>query len=94
MGGEKPAPNPEIMAERPEVYTPMGITAENVAQQFEVSREVQDQFAAQSQQRALAAIDAGKFTDEIVPLQTRVFKDGWMARHHVLGGRRAHGPPP
>ena len=76
MGGEKPAPNPAIMAERPEVYTPMGITAENVAEQFEVSREEQDQFALRSQQRALAAVQQGKFTDEIVPLKTRVFRDG------------------
>lgn len=76
MGGEKPAPNPALMEQRPEVYTPMGITAENVAEQFEVGRAEQDAFAAQSQQRALAAIEAGRFSDEIVPMSTRVFRDG------------------
>ncbi len=76
MGGEKPAPNPTLMAERPEAYTPMGITAENVANRFEVSREVQDAFALRSHERALAAIQAGRFQDEIVPLQTKVFVDG------------------
>ncbi|MEO0600444.1 MAG: thiolase family protein [Myxococcota bacterium] len=76
MGGEKPAPNPKLMAERPGAYTPMGITAENVAERFEVSRQVQDEFAATSQNRAIAAIAEGKFKDEIVPVDTRVFKDG------------------
>ncbi|MEN0067304.1 MAG: thiolase family protein [Myxococcota bacterium] len=76
MGGEKPAPNPKLLEERPGAYTPMGITAENVANRFEVSREAQDQFAATSQQRAIAAIEQGKFKDEIVPVQTRIFKDG------------------
>ncbi len=76
MGGEKPAPNPKLLEERPGAYTPMGITAENVAERFEVSREEQDRFAATSQNRAIAAIQAGKFADEIVPVTTRVFKDG------------------
>ena len=47
----------------------MGITAENVAQQFNISREMQDAFALASQQKAIAAQDAGKFVDEIVPVQ-------------------------
>ena len=47
----------------------MGITAENVAQQFNISREMQDAFALASQQKAIAAQDAGKFADEIVPVQ-------------------------
>ncbi|MEZ4319037.1 MAG: thiolase family protein [Myxococcota bacterium] len=76
MGGQKPSPNPKLMEERPEAYTPMGITAENVAERFEVTREQQDAFAVQSNARALAAIEAGRFKDEIVPLQTRVFADG------------------
>jgi len=76
MGGEKPAPNPKLLAERPGAYTPMGITAENVAERFEVSREVQDEFAATSQSRAISAIEAGRFADEIVPVNTRIFEDG------------------
>jgi acetyl-CoA acyltransferase len=78
MGGEKPSPNPTLMAERPEAYTPMGITAELVAERFGVSRVDQDTFAARSNQRALAAIAEGRFQDEIVPVATRVFRDsGW-----------------
>ena len=76
MGGEKPSPNPELMASRPEAYTPMGITAENVASRFGVTREAQDAFAAESNNRALAAIQAGKFVDEILPVKTRVYLDG------------------
>lgn len=76
MGGEKPAPNPTLMADRPEAYTPMGITAEHVASRFDVGRDDQDAFALRSHERALAAIAEGKFKDEIVPVQTRVFTDG------------------
>jgi acetyl-CoA acyltransferase len=76
MGGEKPAPNPKLMETRPETYTPMGITAELVAERFGVTREAQDTFAATSNDRALAAIAAGRFVDEIVPVPTRVWKDG------------------
>lgn len=76
MGGQKPSPNPTLMADRPQAYTPMGITAEIVAERFSVTREEQDAFAVQSHERALAAIAEGKFADEIVPLKTRVYKDG------------------
>ncbi|NCG17964.1 MAG: acetyl-CoA C-acyltransferase [Rhodobacterales bacterium] len=76
MGGQKPAPNPTLMAERPDTYTPMGITAENVASQFEVSRADQDAFATRSHQRAADAIANGRFKDEIVPVDVRVFKGG------------------
>lgn len=53
----------------------MGITAENVAEQFGITREMQDEFAAQSQQKAEAAIKAGKFKDEIVPVPVKVKKE-------------------
>jgi acetyl-CoA acyltransferase len=80
MGGEKPAPNPSLMATRPETYTPMGITAELVAERFGVSRADQDAFAVASNDKALAAIAAGRFVDEIVPVPTKVYKDGkWEA---------------
>ncbi|NOY25313.1 MAG: thiolase family protein, partial [Oligoflexia bacterium] len=73
MGGDRPSPNPRLMAETPEVYTPMGTTSEIVAERFGITRQMQDEFAARSQQRAAAAIESGKFTEEIVPVETRVF---------------------
>lgn len=69
MGGHMLAPNPSLMAEAPQVYCTMGLTAENVAQQHQISRDDQDAFALRSHQRALAAIQSGKFSEEIVPLQ-------------------------
>jgi acetyl-CoA C-acetyltransferase len=53
----------------------MGITAENLAEKFGVSREVQDEFALRSQQRAVAAMEAGKFKDEIVPIEVKVGRE-------------------
>jgi len=76
MGGQKPAPNPTLMKEAPEAYTPMGLTAENVANKFEISRADQDAFSLASHEKALAAIADGKFKEEIVPLPTRVYKGG------------------
>jgi acetyl-CoA acyltransferase len=78
MGGQKPSPNPDLMDSAPEVYTPMGITAENVASRFGVTRADQDAFALESHRRANAAIQAGYFKDEIFPVSTRVFDGkGW-----------------
>jgi acetyl-CoA acyltransferase len=76
MGGQKPSPHPGLMATRPEAYTPMGITAEIVAERYGITREMQDQFAVASHQKALAAIKSGRFADEIVPLTTRVNVEG------------------
>ncbi|MFV8752674.1 acetyl-CoA C-acyltransferase [Nannocystaceae bacterium ST9] len=70
MGGNKPRVSPKMVAERPEVYVSMGVTAENVARKFEIGREAQDQFALTSHQKAVAAIAAGKFVDEIIPVTT------------------------
>ena len=69
MGGHNALPSPSLVASRPDLYISMGLTAENVAQRFEISREDQDAFALESHKRALAAIQAGKF-DEIVPVTT------------------------
>jgi len=70
------APNPALAAEYPAAYLGMGLTGENVAREFGVSREEQDAFALRSHQRASAAIDAGKFANEIVPLPVaRVWVD-------------------
>ena len=80
MGGQKPSPNPELMDAHPEAYTPMGITAENVAERFHVSREDQDAFSLRSHLKAVDAIEHGRFSDEIVPIDTRAFTDGaWQS---------------
>jgi len=68
MTGNKPSASPEVMEHYPETYTPMGITAENVAKQFKVSREEQDAFAVRSHEHAIRAIEKGRFEDEIVPV--------------------------
>jgi acetyl-CoA acyltransferase len=69
MGGHKIAPNPQLMRDYPDIYLSTGLVAENHAREAEVSREAQDAFALRSHQRAVAAIKAGRFRDEIVPLQ-------------------------
>jgi acetyl-CoA acyltransferase len=68
MVGNKPMPNPTLALEHPAVYLGMGLTAENVAKQYDVSRADQDAFALRSHQRAAAAQAAGKFDAEIVPI--------------------------
>ena len=70
MTGHYFAPNPTMAEINPDVYLGMGLTAENVAQKYGVSREDQDAFALRSHQRAVAAIEAGKFKQEIVPVET------------------------
>ncbi|MEM8810110.1 MAG: acetyl-CoA C-acyltransferase [Cyanobacteria bacterium P01_G01_bin.38] len=78
MGGHAWAPNPAMLEDLPQVYCTMGLTAENVAHQFEISREDQDRFSLRSHQRALTAIKAGKFVDEIIPLPVKetFYKEG------------------
>jgi acetyl-CoA acyltransferase len=74
MTGNKLSASAEAMARVATVYTPMGITAENVANRFSIAREDQDAFAARSHQRAAAAQAAGKFEDEIVTVKAARFK--------------------
>ncbi|HEU5139956.1 MAG TPA: acetyl-CoA C-acetyltransferase [Bacillales bacterium] len=69
MGGHVIKPNPKLVESAPEYYMGMGHTAEQVANQYGISREEQDQFAVRSQQRAAKAIKEGKFKDEIVPVE-------------------------
>lgn len=69
-------PNPQLSSGWPDVYLGMGLTAENVARKYGISREEADQFSLESHQKALAAIAAGKFRDEIVPLEVEVKKPG------------------
>ena len=72
MSGNFFSPSPELVDMNPEVYMPMGLTAEEVARQFNVSRQDQDEFALRSHKNAAAAIDGGKFKDEVVPLDVNV----------------------
>jgi len=76
MTGNKLSASPVAMDCCPAAYTPMGITAENVAKKFELSREDQDKFAYDSHRKAAAAQKAGRFADEIVPVKAISFKDG------------------
>jgi acetyl-CoA acyltransferase len=66
--GWKTALNYKITSEHPDYYTSMGLTAEQIARQFKISREDQDEFAYNSHQKAVAAQNAGKFDDEILPI--------------------------
>ena len=72
MGGNKVAPNPALVDSYPDVYLSTGLVAENHARESKISREEQDAFALRSHQRALAAIEAGRFAEEITPLTFRV----------------------
>ena len=72
MGGNKISPNPALVDSYPDVYLSTGLVAENHARENKISREEQDAFALRSHQRALAAIDAGRFADEVTPLTYRV----------------------
>jgi acetyl-CoA acyltransferase len=71
MGGSKVVPNPSLIDSRPETYLNMGLTAERVAAQYRISREDQDKFSLRSHRNAIAAIKAGNFIDEIIPLKVK-----------------------
>jgi acetyl-CoA acyltransferase len=72
MGGHIIRPNPYLIDHYPDFYLNMGLATENVGWKYEVTREEQDEFALRSHQRAAAALDAGKFKDETVPLTVSV----------------------
>jgi acetyl-CoA acyltransferase len=74
MGGHKIAPNPTLMESYPDVYLSTGLVAENHAREAAISRDEQDAFALRSHQRALAAIDAGRFAEEIVPVTATLIR--------------------
>jgi acetyl-CoA acyltransferase len=71
MGGSMMYPNPALVDTRPGAFTGMGLTAENVAERYNIGREEQDEFGARSQQKAEAAIKAGRFKGQIVPLRVK-----------------------
>ena len=83
MGGHKIAPNPGLVDSYPDVYLTTGLVAENHAREASVSREEQDAFALRSHQRAIAAIDAGRFADEIVAMGTGALGTGAFGSSRV-----------
>ena len=86
MGGGKYSANPSLMANWPEAFASMGITAELVADKYGITREQQDAFAASSHTKAAAAIASGKFKDEIIPVEIEncVLVNGKMKRSKEL----------
>jgi acetyl-CoA acyltransferase len=75
MGGIKIAPNPTLIDRYPDVYLSTGLVAENHARESGISRAEQDAFALRSHQRAIAAIDGGRFADEIVPVTANLIEE-------------------
>jgi acetyl-CoA acyltransferase len=71
MGGHKVSPNPWLMDHYPDTYINMGLTAENLARKYSVTREQADEFSLASHKKALAAIAAGRFKDEVVPVEVQ-----------------------
>jgi acetyl-CoA acyltransferase len=71
MGGFKISPNPCLVDQMPDAYLAMGLTAENLASKFTVSREDADAFSYESHQKAITALDAGRFKEECVPVPVR-----------------------
>ncbi len=76
MGGNKVSPNPALVETYPDVYLTTGLVAENHARENAITRDEQDGFALRSHQRAVAAIEAGRFSEEIVPVTFHVAKVG------------------
>jgi len=72
MGGNKVAPNPWLVDHSPDTYINMGLGTENIARKFGITREQADRFSYESHQKAIAAIAAGKFKEEIVPVEVKI----------------------
>jgi acetyl-CoA acyltransferase len=86
MGGNSMRPNPTLVNTYPDYYLNMGLTAENLAKKYEISREESDEFSLKSHQKAAEAIKAGKFKDEIIALNIRIDQadeKGRVTRHEV-----------
>ena len=83
MGGNKVSPNPTLVDSYPDVYLSTGLVAENHARESDISRDEQDAFALRSHQRAIAAIDGGRFADEITPMTYRVVTGNGNGTHAV-----------
>src|SRR5580693_9420339 len=72
MGGNKISPNPWLVDHYPDAYINMGLGTENIARKFGITREQADQFSAESHKKALAAIAAGNFKDETIPVEVKI----------------------
>src|ERR1700689_5424631 len=72
MGGNKISPNPWLVDHYPDAYINMGLGTENIARKFGITREQADQFSADSHKKALAAIAAGNFKDETIPVEVKI----------------------
>jgi acetyl-CoA acyltransferase len=72
MGGNKVSPNPWLVDNKPDTYINMGLGTENIARKFGITREQADQFSLESHKKAIAAIAAGKFKDEIVSVEVKI----------------------
>ena len=72
MGGNKVSPNPWLVDHQPDTYINMGLGTENIARKFGITREHADQFSVESHKKALAAIAAGKFKEETVPVEVKI----------------------
>ena len=70
IGGNISHPDPDMVVENPDAYVSMGLTAENVAERYNITREMQDEFSVESHRRALEAIANNKFVDEIIPIES------------------------
>ena len=90
MGGTRPSLNPAVVEKLPDVYIPMGNTAENVARKFEIGREEQDAFAYESHRKALAAWTRGDFLGRGRAGQDARVRGRRLARRHL---RSRRGPP-
>ncbi|MEQ1923327.1 MAG: acetyl-CoA C-acyltransferase [Pyrinomonadaceae bacterium] len=94
MGGNTFRPNPGLADTYPDYYLNMGLTAENLARKYEITREQADEFSYNSHRKALAAIAEGKFTDEIVPMNVYVdeLDEGGRVRRKEIVFAQDEGP--
>src|SRR5277367_724878 len=91
MGGNKISPNPWLIDNYPDAYINMGLGTENIAKMHGIGREQADRFAAESHRKALAAIAAGKFKDEIVPVEVKITA---LANGAAAAGKNGKSPKP
>jgi acetyl-CoA acyltransferase len=95
MGGNKISPNPWLVDHYPDAYINMGLGTENIARKFGITREQADQFSADSHKKALAAIAAGNFKDETIPVEVKITavptngNGSSSASHSSRGGAKA-----
>jgi acetyl-CoA acyltransferase len=97
MGGNKVSPNPWLVDQQPDTYINMGLGTENIARKFGITREQADQFSLESHQKAVAAIAAGKFRDEVVPVEVKITvlpNGNGTAMAAAAGGKPRTAPKP